>query len=136
MKEIYILIFSVVCITYVVFILFEVVVSGVASTPADVETYASCTMLAVSDQEADAASSKNVITACIAFLLESEFVILKKEKGPGMYTCTSCMIVIIVGRYCRKKEKVENHIICIMRNMKRIKVFSFPSKIGFQDRLL
>uniref|UniRef100_A0A803XN46 DNA polymerase theta n=1 Tax=Meleagris gallopavo TaxID=9103 RepID=A0A803XN46_MELGA len=59
----------------------EIIVSGVASTPDDVQTYASCTLLASSlkenkrenEKEQDKVQ-KGPIEACIAWLLENEFI--------------------------------------------------------------
>uniref|UniRef100_A0A669QRV1 DNA polymerase theta n=1 Tax=Phasianus colchicus TaxID=9054 RepID=A0A669QRV1_PHACC len=59
----------------------EIIVSGVASTPDDVQTYASCTLLAFSlkenkqenEKEQDKVQ-KGPIEACIAWLLENEFI--------------------------------------------------------------
>ncbi|XP_072210786.1 DNA polymerase theta [Excalfactoria chinensis] len=59
----------------------EIIVSGVASTPDDVQTYASCTLLASSlkdnmrenEKEQDKVQT-GPIEACIAWLLENEFI--------------------------------------------------------------
>ncbi|CAH1799446.1 unnamed protein product, partial [Owenia fusiformis] len=55
----------------------EVVVSGVASSPEEVTTYARCTMLSASLQEEEKGHAFHSIDACIQFLKENEFVNLK-----------------------------------------------------------
>ena len=67
--------------------------SGVATSPLEVATYASCTMLAASmaqdAQALDAADSDpdlvkdSTIQACIRFLQDSEFITLRKVKDKG-----------------------------------------------------
>ncbi|OXB76233.1 UNVERIFIED_CONTAM: hypothetical protein H355_014641 [Colinus virginianus] len=59
----------------------EIIVSGVASTPDDVQTYASCTLLASSlkdnkreDEKEQDKVQTGPIEACIAWLLENEFI--------------------------------------------------------------
>ncbi|XP_021252962.1 DNA polymerase theta isoform X2 [Numida meleagris] len=59
----------------------EIIVSGVANTPEDVQTYASCTLLASSLKDSKQANEKEQdkvqtgpIEACIAWLLENEFI--------------------------------------------------------------
>uniref|UniRef100_A0A8C4TR75 DNA polymerase theta n=1 Tax=Falco tinnunculus TaxID=100819 RepID=A0A8C4TR75_FALTI len=59
----------------------EVIVGGVASTPDDVQTYASCTLLASSLKESKWGNEKaqdkvqtGPIEACVAWLLENEFI--------------------------------------------------------------
>ncbi|KAL4233021.1 hypothetical protein ACF0H5_007707 [Mactra antiquata] len=51
----------------------EVVVSGVATTPDEVSTYASCTLLAASLTK-DQTQTSNLIQECVTFLEEYEFV--------------------------------------------------------------
>ncbi|XP_035170628.1 DNA polymerase theta [Oxyura jamaicensis] len=59
----------------------EIIVGGVANTPSDVETYASCTLLASSlssskwrnEKQQDKAQT-GPIEACVAWLLENEFI--------------------------------------------------------------
>ncbi|XP_053395972.1 DNA polymerase theta-like [Mercenaria mercenaria] len=59
----------------------EVVVSGVAMSPAEVSCYASCTLLAASlTKEED--QTKDLIQQCVQFLQENEFVCTQKIKGP------------------------------------------------------
>ncbi|XP_010084212.1 PREDICTED: DNA polymerase theta, partial [Pterocles gutturalis] len=59
----------------------EIIVGGVASTPDDVQTYASCTLLASSLKESKWGNEKaqdkaqtGPIEACVAWLLENEFI--------------------------------------------------------------
>ncbi|KAM6309814.1 DNA polymerase theta [Podargus strigoides] len=59
----------------------EIIVGGVASTPDDVQTYASCTLLASSlkeskwgTEEAQDKAQTGPIEACVAWLLENEFI--------------------------------------------------------------
>ncbi|XP_063250098.1 DNA polymerase theta [Prinia subflava] len=59
----------------------EIIVGGVANTPEDVQTYASCTLLASSLKESDWENGKGQdkaqagpIEACVAWLLENEFI--------------------------------------------------------------
>ncbi|VDI52041.1 DNA polymerase theta, partial [Mytilus galloprovincialis] len=55
----------------------EIVVSGVATVPADVALYTSCTMLSAAIS-ADDNGNEDMIAACIKFLQENEFVCLQK----------------------------------------------------------
>ena len=58
--------------------------SGVASTPGEVSTYAQCTMLAASMAgENEHTENSGGIIDCIQFLQDSEFITLRKiqEKG-------------------------------------------------------
>ncbi|XP_061844724.1 DNA polymerase theta [Colius striatus] len=59
----------------------EIIVGGVANTPDDVQTYASCTLLASSLKESQWGNEKakdkvqtGPIEACVAWLLENEFI--------------------------------------------------------------
>ncbi|XP_009458832.1 PREDICTED: DNA polymerase theta [Nipponia nippon] len=59
----------------------EIIVGGVANTPEDVQTYASCTLLASSLKESKWGNEKaedkvqtGPIEACVAWLLENEFI--------------------------------------------------------------
>ncbi|XP_009578523.1 PREDICTED: DNA polymerase theta, partial [Fulmarus glacialis] len=59
----------------------EIIVGGVANTPDDVQTYASCTLLASSLKESKRGNEKaqdkaqtGPIEACVAWLLENEFI--------------------------------------------------------------
>ena len=68
---------------------FKVVVSGVATTPEEVATYAGCTLLAAEcaalgeDGEGEAGDQQSTVTAAIKFLSESEFITLKTVKDAG-----------------------------------------------------
>ncbi|XP_009075086.1 PREDICTED: DNA polymerase theta, partial [Acanthisitta chloris] len=59
----------------------EIIVGGVANTPDDVQTYASCTLLASSlkeskweNEKAQDSAQAGPIEACVAWLLENEFI--------------------------------------------------------------
>lgn len=59
----------------------QIIVGGVANTPEDVQTYASCTLLASSLKESEWENGKEQdkaqagpIEACVAWLLENEFI--------------------------------------------------------------
>ncbi|XP_009699119.1 PREDICTED: DNA polymerase theta, partial [Cariama cristata] len=59
----------------------EIIVGGVANTPDDVQTYASCTLLASSLKESKSGNEKaqdkvqtGPVEACVAWLLENEFI--------------------------------------------------------------
>ncbi|XP_019382601.1 PREDICTED: DNA polymerase theta isoform X1 [Gavialis gangeticus] len=65
----------------------EIIVGGVASTPDDVWTYASCTLLVASLKDNEQGSEKNedrvqngAIEACVAWLLQNEFI---QVSGPS-----------------------------------------------------
>ena len=66
---------------------FKVVVSGVATTPEEVATYAGCTLLAAEcaalAEDGEAADQQSTVTAAIRFLSESEFITLKTVKDAG-----------------------------------------------------
>lgn len=63
----------------------EVIVSGVASTPDQVEKYASNTLLsaAMEDSASSSQLTENTIESCIKFLQENEFIRLQ-ELGSGL----------------------------------------------------
>ncbi|XP_023930117.1 DNA polymerase theta [Lingula anatina] len=64
----------------------EVVVSGVASTPEEVARYSECTMLAASmtaDSENPTEPSECPTQACIKWLMDNEFIQLRKTSTEG-----------------------------------------------------
>lgn len=62
----------------------QIVVSGVADSVTDVTAYALCTMLAASlDTSSD--QTQGMISACIQFLQENEFVSLQRVRSSGLY---------------------------------------------------
>uniref|UniRef100_A0A8C3R617 DNA polymerase theta n=1 Tax=Cyanoderma ruficeps TaxID=181631 RepID=A0A8C3R617_9PASS len=67
----------------------EIIVGGVANTPEDVQTYASCTLLASSLKESKWENGKGQdkqagpIEACVAWLLENEFIQIV-DSGSGV----------------------------------------------------
>ena len=78
--------------------MFQVVVSGVTKTPADVALYANCTLLATSflpqtvtpgaveaaaDDGHTPCKPDNAIEDCIEFLVENEFIILQNNETEG-----------------------------------------------------
>uniref|UniRef100_A0A3Q0RXC4 DNA polymerase theta-like helix-turn-helix domain-containing protein n=1 Tax=Amphilophus citrinellus TaxID=61819 RepID=A0A3Q0RXC4_AMPCI len=67
-----------------------IIVGGVASTPQDVRSYASCSLLAASmkcDTKKDSKeeTSKGSIEACVEWLMENEFINIQKD-GRGNTT--------------------------------------------------
>ncbi|KAL1252970.1 hypothetical protein QQF64_017663 [Cirrhinus molitorella] len=74
----------------------EIIVGGVASSPQDVRTYASCTLLAASiaaeqprEEEAESeARNKGAIEACIEWLMDNEFIHIQKEEEVERYCPT------------------------------------------------
>ncbi|GCB66980.1 hypothetical protein scyTo_0010176, partial [Scyliorhinus torazame] len=62
----------------------EIIVGGVASSPEDVRVYASCTLLAASAQETEAASIQgNAIEDSIQYLMENELIQILEEDQEG-----------------------------------------------------
>ncbi|XP_067849109.1 DNA polymerase theta [Heptranchias perlo] len=62
----------------------EIIVGGVASTPEDVRVYASCTLLAASPRECEAASIQgNAIEESIEYLMENELIQILEEDQEG-----------------------------------------------------
>ncbi|XP_060092287.1 DNA polymerase theta [Heteronotia binoei] len=74
----------------------EILVSGVASSPQDIQTYASCTLLGASlkgDQQDDGRDRERnchgAIDACVKWLLENEFIqVLTSDMGKEIYCPT------------------------------------------------
>ncbi|KAJ8405900.1 hypothetical protein AAFF_G00313370 [Aldrovandia affinis] len=60
----------------------EIIVGGVASTPEDVRTYASCTLLAASMPGEYGEPGGGAIEACVDWLMENEFIQIQ-EEGDG-----------------------------------------------------
>ncbi|KAJ8342804.1 hypothetical protein SKAU_G00327320 [Synaphobranchus kaupii] len=60
----------------------EIIVGGVASTPEDVRTYASCTLLAASMSSEHGEPGGGAIEACVEWLMENEFIQIQAE-GDG-----------------------------------------------------
>ena len=78
--------------------LLQIVVSGVADSVSDVAAYASCTLLAASldtttDTTAD--QTQDMITACIQFLQDNEFVCLQTVKSTGLFTLQNLYWILI-----------------------------------------
>jgi len=63
----------------------KIVVSKVASTPAEVEMYARCTLLAASLAASGegSASKLRAVKACIDYLQENEFIAQRTVTDPG-----------------------------------------------------
>ncbi|XP_072254555.1 DNA polymerase theta [Pyxicephalus adspersus] len=64
----------------------EIVVGGVADSPEDVRTYASCTLLAASmreEHEDPQQADSGAIEACVDWLLRNEFVQMLEEETDG-----------------------------------------------------
>lgn len=67
----------------------EVVASGVASTPEDIDLFTKCTLLAVEGENSDINLS-NPINDAVLFLKENEFIRLQKqEDGSEKFVATS-----------------------------------------------
>lgn len=81
----------------------QIVVSGVADSVSDVAAYASCTLLAASldtttDTTAD--QTQNMITACIQFLQDNEFVSLQTLKSTGLFTLQNLHSIFHMNTKC------------------------------------
>uniref|UniRef100_A0A8B9KFT4 DNA polymerase theta n=1 Tax=Astyanax mexicanus TaxID=7994 RepID=A0A8B9KFT4_ASTMX len=65
----------------------EIIVGGVASTPEEVRTYASCTLLAagMASEQPEAAQSRGAIEACMDWLMDNEFIHIQKEGETERY---------------------------------------------------
>ncbi|XP_056408573.1 DNA polymerase theta, partial [Hyla sarda] len=63
----------------------EIIVGGVADTPNDVRTYASCTLLAASlkEEEEGDGEEHGAIEACVEWLLRNEFIQVMEEERDG-----------------------------------------------------
>ncbi|XP_042340201.1 DNA polymerase theta [Plectropomus leopardus] len=71
----------------------EIIVGGVASTPQDVTSYASCSLLAASmkcdgKNEANEETNKGAIEACVEWLMENEFISIQKDGSEERYCPT------------------------------------------------
>lgn len=60
--------------------LLEVIASGVATTPADVQRYASCTFYVSSKAEEGGRSTMTIIESTVDYLARNEFITLRKEE--------------------------------------------------------
>ena len=60
--------------------LLEVIASGVASTPADVQRYARCTFYVSSQAQEDSDDTQNIITNTVRYLEKNEFITLRKNE--------------------------------------------------------
>ncbi|XP_068178776.1 DNA polymerase theta [Antennarius striatus] len=64
----------------------EIIVGGVASTPLDVRSYASCSLLAASMKCDDKKeSNKGAIEACVEWLMDNEFISIQKDGQEERY---------------------------------------------------
>nr|XP_053647287.1 DNA polymerase theta-like [Cherax quadricarinatus] len=78
----------------------EVIVSGVATTPDEVDSYCSCTLLAASLRAGDEDSkpnSQNSVVSCIAFLEENEFIRLQEVEGTVRYIGTQLGCAVLAS---------------------------------------
>nr|XP_057917242.1 DNA polymerase theta [Doryrhamphus excisus] len=71
----------------------EIIVGGVASTPADVRLYASCSLLAASmrcnsTEASKEETNKGAIEACVEWLMENEFISVHKDGQEEQYSPT------------------------------------------------
>lgn len=71
--------------------LLEIIASGVAITPADVQRYASCTFYVSSKAQGDNDSTQTIITNTVGYLEKNEFITLKKPENSKvqMYNISS-----------------------------------------------
>ena len=68
--------------------LLEVIASGVATTPADVQRYASCTFYVSSKAQEDGRSTEGIIESTVDYLARNEFMTLRKtEEGKAEVLC-------------------------------------------------
>lgn len=73
--------------------LLEIIASGVATTPADVQRYASCTFYVSSKGQEAGQSTQNMIEKTVGFLEKNEFITLrKKEEANGKVLCTKLVL--------------------------------------------
>ncbi|XP_045135227.1 DNA polymerase theta-like [Portunus trituberculatus] len=86
----------------------EVIVSGVAKTPQEVEKYCSCTLLAASlragqleeKQGNDLSHTQSSLKSCIDFLLENEFIRLQgeeEEEGSVQHVGTQLGLAVLAS---------------------------------------
>lgn len=61
--------------------LLEVIASGVATTPAHVQRYASCTFYVSSKAQENGENTQSIITNTLRYLVKHEFISLKKTGG-------------------------------------------------------
>ena len=66
--------------------LLEVIASGVAVTPADVQRYASCTFYVSSKAQGDGDGTQTIITNTVGYLEKNEFITLKKQEDSKVRT--------------------------------------------------
>ncbi|XP_076027231.1 DNA polymerase theta [Genypterus blacodes] len=71
----------------------EIIVGGVARSPQDVKSYASCSLLAATmkcedKEQAAAQTSKGAIEACVEWLMVNEFISIQKEGEEERYCPT------------------------------------------------
>ncbi|XP_070771249.1 DNA polymerase theta [Enoplosus armatus] len=71
----------------------EIIVGGVASTPQDVRSYASCSLLAASmkcdgKEESNEETNKGAIEACVEWLMDNEFISIQKDGQEERYCPT------------------------------------------------
>ncbi|XP_040891156.1 DNA polymerase theta [Toxotes jaculatrix] len=71
----------------------EIIVGGVASTPQDVSSYASCSLLAASMKcdgkyTSNEETNKGAIEACVEWLMENEFISIQKDEQEERYCPT------------------------------------------------
>jgi DNA polymerase theta len=60
--------------------LLEVIASGVASTPADVQRYARCTFYVSSKAQEDSENTQKIIANTVAYLERNEFITLRRNE--------------------------------------------------------
>jgi DNA polymerase theta len=79
--------------------LLEIIASGVATTPADVQRYASCTFYVSSKEQEDGESTNNIIATTVGYLEKNEFITLKKKEDAStkVYNkiCLQCSLHVL-----------------------------------------
>ncbi|XP_063592844.1 DNA polymerase theta-like [Penaeus indicus] len=78
----------------------EVIVSGIATSPEEVERYSKCTLLAASlrnEASSSQADTQNSILNCVEFLEENEFIRLQEVDGSTRYTSTQLGCAVLAS---------------------------------------
>ncbi|ROT77098.1 putative DNA polymerase theta-like [Penaeus vannamei] len=78
----------------------EVIVSGIATSPEEVERYSKCTLLAASlrnEASSSQADAQNSILSCVEFLEENEFIRLQEVDGSTRYTSTQLGCAVLAS---------------------------------------
>ena len=69
--------------------------SGVARSPADVSSYAACTLLSASlAAEHEESGGHSAIDDCIQFLKDNEFISLQNTQNPGIISINDHKVLL------------------------------------------